>query len=332
MRAALTEVEESAVVSALAEGWGFEAESAEYAAVGAGSYHWLVTAADGQRGFVTVDDLDGKLWLGDAREPVFQGLKQAFDTARALRDHGLPFVVAPMPTSDAETLRRIGARHTVALFPFVDGAPGRYGDSTAGERAAVFHLLAQLHASTAAAKPTAPSVGVGIPGRRRLDAALQELDRPWSGGPLSEPARRALAPQAPVIAELLGLADRLAAEVDGDWVVTHGEPHPANVLRTAEGYVLVDWDTVSLAPPERDLWMVVGAETAVEAEAYTRATGREIDPVAVDLFTLTWDLKDLAEYLHLLRLPHRRNEDTTQALGFVGRCASIRERWTAHLD
>ena len=41
------------------------------------------------------------------------------------------------------------------------------------------------------------------------------------------------------------------------WVVTHGEPHPVNVMQTDAGRVLIDWDTVAIAPPERDLWMVI---------------------------------------------------------------------------
>jgi spectinomycin phosphotransferase len=48
---------------------------------------------------------------------------------------------------------------------------------------------------------------------------------------------------------------REAAE-SGPVVVTHGEPHPGNILRAAGGLYLIDWDTVGLALPERDLWMV----------------------------------------------------------------------------
>ncbi len=59
--------------------------------------------------------------------------------------------------------------------------------------------------------------------------------------------------------------------------------------------MLVDWDTVALAPPERDLWMVV--ESAEDAAIYADATGRQVDDEALQFFRLTWDLKDLAEYL-----------------------------------
>jgi spectinomycin phosphotransferase len=332
MRGLFQGIEESEIAGALHEGWGLDVQSLEYAAVGAGSYHWLVSDRDGTRGFVTVDDLDGKLWLGDTRESVLAGLERAFDTARALADHGLPFVTAPIPTGRGETLQRLGPGHTVALFPLVDGEAGRWGEPCAAERAAVLELLAQLHASTPAVSATATSLGLQLPGRQILEAALRDLEEPWTGGPFSERAREGLARHAPAVVELVALADRFAADIDrrgAPWAITHGEPHPGNVMRTGDGYVLVDWDTVALAPRERDLWMVADGGGA---EAYARATGYEPDAVAVDFFRLTWDLKDLAEYLNVFRSPHSRNEDTERCLEFVQTCGSVRDRWAALLD
>jgi aminoglycoside phosphotransferase (APT) family kinase protein len=43
-----------------------------------------------------------------------------------------------------------------------------------------------------------------------------------------------------------------------DRVITHGEPHPGNLMVTDRGPVLIGWDTVGLARPERDLWWVLG--------------------------------------------------------------------------
>lgn len=324
-----------ALIGSLADGWGFDVEAADYTPVGAGSYHWVVTDLDGTRAFVTVDDLDQKPWLGDTRESAFDGLRAAFDTAVALLDAGLAFVVAPIPTSGGETVRRIGARHTIALLPFVDGQAGRFGYSDQGEWAAVVSILAELHQATPVARSRARSVGLDVPGRGHLESGLQEVDQTWSGGPFSEPARHALADRADDVADLLALADRLSANVESrgsGWVVTHGEPHAANVMRTGESRVLVDWDTVALAPPERDLWMLAG-ETADElAGVYAEATGHRLDQDAVNFFRLTWDLKDLAEYLNVLRSPHRETEDTARAYDGLTSCVSIRDRWAALLD
>jgi spectinomycin phosphotransferase len=328
------EFETSALIGFLADAWGFDVDSADYLAVGAGSYHWVVRDRKGTRAFVTVDELDRKPWLKDKHESVFDGLRRAFDTAAALRESDLGFVVAPIPTNDGETVRRIGQRHTIALFPFVDGRAGRFGHYDTVERAAVAKMLAELHQATPAVASVAGSMGVELPGRRQIEAALQELNQTWLGGPFSEPARQALASHASDVAELLALADRLAADVEGrgsEWVVTHGEPHASNVMRTGESYVLVDWDTVALAPSERDLWMVVG-DDGDEATIYADATGHEIDHVAVDFFRLTWDLKDLATCIDVLRAPHRRSDDTVREYEGLRNCVAIRDQWAALLE
>jgi spectinomycin phosphotransferase len=150
VRAAPDDIESGALVGALADGWNFVVEGVEYSAVGGGSYHWVVTERDGTHRFLTVDDLDQKAWLGDTRPSACEGLRRAFDTALMLRNAGLGFVVAPIPTSRGETLRRVGPRHTIAVFPFVDGQAGRYGHYDAAARSAVVSMLAELHQATPA--------------------------------------------------------------------------------------------------------------------------------------------------------------------------------------
>jgi spectinomycin phosphotransferase len=330
----------SALIGSLADGWGFDVETIDYAAVGFGSYHWVASDSRGTRRFVTVDDLDWKPWLGDTQESVFDGLMRAFGTAVALRDAGLGFVVGPIVTSDGEAVRRIGARRTVALFPFVEGQAGQFGDyGTAEERAAVVTMFARLHEATSAVDSVARRIDHHQPGRRYLESGLREVDRTWSGGPFSEPARQALAEHAADLAELLRLFDRLSRDVAGrsiKWVVTHGEPHAANLIRTNVGRMLVDWDTVALAPPERDLWMLLGdtgddGTAHAAATTYADATGHEPDGVAMDFFRLMWDLGDLAAYTHVLRSPHRESEDTVKAYDGLTKCVAIRDRWAALL-
>jgi spectinomycin phosphotransferase len=314
------EFDVSALVPVLAEDWGFEVAVADYAPVGAGSYHWVLSDPEGKRGFVTVDDLDQKPWFGDTRDAVFDGLRRAFDTAVALRGGGLGFVVAPMLTKQGETTCRIGPRYSIALFPFVDGQAGRSGDyETADERVEVVAMLAELHGATSLVGSVAREIRLDIPGRRNLESALEEVERIWSAGPFSEPGRRDLAAHAANVAALLAVADQLALDVASrstDWVITHGEPHARNVMRTGEGLVLIDWDTVALAPPERDLWMLVSGASD-EASIYADATGHEPDSVAMNFFRLVWDLADLAAYLNVLRSPHHDTEDARRAYDCV---------------
>jgi spectinomycin phosphotransferase len=75
---------------------------------------------------------------------VFDELTRAFDTALALRDGGLDFVVAPIATTTGETARRADPRYTVALFPFVDGRAGRFCEYEPAKREAILDMLAKL--------------------------------------------------------------------------------------------------------------------------------------------------------------------------------------------
>ncbi len=100
--------------------------------------------------------------------------------------------------------------------------------------------------------------------------------------------------------------DQWASEVAaaGETVITHGEPHPGNVIRVGHQIMLVDWDTVGLAPPERDLWMVT-SETGDGLRRYTELAGRPVDAAALELYRLRWALDDICAFVRELRAPHR---------------------------
>ncbi|HEX6788767.1 MAG TPA: phosphotransferase [Gaiellaceae bacterium] len=320
MRAAPDELDVSAVLAALRDDWALAAAEVEYAPVGGGSYHWCVVDEGGRRVFVTVDDLDQKTWLGGTREESFGGLRDAFETAAELAGRGLSFVVAPLRTRGGALLVRLDDRYSLAVFPFVDGDPGAWGGyKTDADRLAVVALVADVHRAPVGAR----SVGLELSGREHLEAALRDLGLPWTGGPHAEPTREAMRAAAPTLVDLLALADRLRAEAEAQGVrsvVTHGEPHSGNIVRTSSGPVLVDWDTVALAPPERDLWMLAG-------DGMEERYGLPVNAAALEYFRLSWDLKDLAEYLNVLRGPHTDNVDTRAWVGFVERFPAIRDDW-----
>ena len=256
----------------------------------------------GGRWFITCDDLDTKPWLGTDRDAVFAGLRAAYGAAIGLRTAGADFVVAPAPTRSGEPTVRVDDRHALAVFPLVAGDPGRWGQAMApDDRLRLLRLLVELHRS----EPT-------------LAAAL---DRRWDGGPLSEACRHLLAGHAEDVAGRLATLDRLASALDGrgsETVITHGEPHPGNLIRTHDGFALVDWDTVAAARPERDLWMLDDSTGEARA-AYQHLSGRALDPLALDAHGLLWALTDVAAFTVRLRSPHQQNSDTEHALSVLRR-------------
>lgn len=315
MRDRPTGVSDRELSAALAGGWQLHVADTRYAPVGAGGYHWVVRDNQERRWFATVDDLDVKRWLGDDRAQVFDGLRAAMDIAFALHSsHGLRFVLAPVMARSGRTVLRLNCKYAVALFPFVDGASAPFGQELSGsDKDRLVDMLAALH-SCAPAALAVHRARIALPRRDDLEAALSELGGPWTAGPFSDQARALLAASVTQIRRLLVAFDALADHVRTlDPVVTHGEPHPANLMRVGSETMLIDWDTVGAAPPERDLWWIVKDSTDVAARRYAEATGRSVDRDALAFYRLRWALDDMSSYAHELRVPHRRTADTERA-------------------
>ncbi len=310
-------VTERLLADSLIRNWSVDVADLTYVSRGFGSYHWAVETGAGRRYFLTVDDLDGKPWLGTNREVTYAGLQAAYDTAVDLRDQcELEFVVAPLQAHDGDNVHRLTARYSLVLFPFIDGQPGEWGDHLgSAEVDELVRILARLHLSTPRVPRRPPTRGLPPAGRAVLEQALGELTDSWSGGPFSEPARRELADHATAVQMWLGAIDGVAAHAEtgtGDLVITHGEPHPGNLIRTHGRLLLIDWDTVAWARPDRDLWMIPGLATA-HADHYRALSGREVDDTTLSLYRLAWAIADLAVFVNVFRSPHVRNVDTEKS-------------------
>jgi spectinomycin phosphotransferase len=308
----------------------------EYLPEGGGAYHWKLSDRSGRVYFVTVDDLDDKDWIGATRPEVLAGLGQALSTATALRDEAaLTFVVAPIapetggpldwrtpaaryPDGGPDTvLRRVDDRYAVSVFPFLAGrsfAFGPYGDRQLREEA--LDLVAALHRATPVVEHRAPAHAPGFGGAADLAAFLAGPDQPWITGPFGEEARGLLAEHTTELARLTAAFGQIVERTTptrAEPVITHGEPHPANLRSSGGQLYLVDWDTVGLGPPERDLSLIMAGDRDLDdgdLDRYRRATGRSVDPDAITLYWLRWYLDDLASAVKLFRNAHRDTADT----------------------
>jgi spectinomycin phosphotransferase len=274
------------VRAGLAHGWGICGVEVSYRPVGFGSHHWGAIDGSGRRWFVTADVAEASL------EPALR-------VAAELGAGGLEFVVAPVMSRAGTATQAVGRRHLLSVYPHVDGESGHFGHHRAADVEAVKALLSRLHGAAAGhAEP--------------LDLDVPQLDdlvkaRGTTGdGPYGERVRALLTARSATIDDLLAEYDRLRGRLPGRdrWRVTHGEPHPGNIMRTAEGLKLVDWDTTRLAPVARDLWQV---EDRPGESAYA-------------FFRLRWRLADIASFAAVLSAPHTDTEDTSAMFGYLGDC------------
>jgi spectinomycin phosphotransferase len=309
-----------ALTTLLSYRWRFSLSHLERLSVGfPGSHHFRVVT-ENTCWFVTVYDLSRDRRLAEDADTTFDALERAFGVAREAHENGLEFILAPEPNSIGEIISRMSVDHAVVVFPFIDGSSNPGGaHASPAERREVLQFLGRLH--EAPLSSTARHDSLAIPHRDCLEDALDSLDRPWSAGPYSEPTRRLLADNQHDLRKLLTRYDTLANYAPTNparWVTTHGEPHGANVHRATDGRLfLVDWDTALIAPPERDLWMVMRADDPEDLAAYGQHRGRyEIEPHLLALYRLWWDLAEIAEYVDRFRRPHNQS-DLTRMRGRV---------------
>ena len=224
----------------------------------------------GAQWFVTASRVTGPTDLAE--------LDATMLTARDLADAGLEFVVAPARAGGGEVVIRAWPDYAVSVFPFVAGVPGQWGDTfSAADRAAMTVMLAALHTASPPATPV-PVRDLNPRSRTHLEMSLRERGRPWRGGPYAEPARALVSEHAAGLGTALAVFDDLIAQLTAAGsqpVLTHGEPHSGNLIRRGADYLLIDWDTAGLAPPERDLWWII-AGAGPEADQYAALTGREV--------------------------------------------------------
>jgi spectinomycin phosphotransferase len=268
------------LAATLKRGWGIAAGELTYVPVGFGTHHYRA----GTRWWVNVDATSrpGKL-------------DKALRAVVALAETGLEFVHAPRPLSTGGCVAAMPGGYAVSVFETIDGQSYDFGEFPDPQlRREVLAALARLHTAKPRVRPEPDNLT--IPHRGTV---LDGLDREWTVGPFGEPARALISQARDHIRDLLHRYDQLVPKVLGDkekWVVTHGEPHPGNVMRTGAGVKLIDWDTVRLAPPERDLWMIAPEEGA--------------NPEAIDLYRRWWTLSEICGYAATLRAPHAEDANT----------------------
>ena len=312
---------EAALAAALRRWWGVTVASAGYRPVGWGSHHWAVTDAAGSRWFVTADELENKRM--SEHEPLgtaLRRLRAALAAATDLRASGARFVVAPVRAGGGEPIVRVNDTFGLAVYPFIDGQSFDWGEfSSDRHRLGVLRLVTAVHTAPAAASRHAMADDFAVPHLDALEAAFDPARDVAGAGPYALRAslliRRNAAPIRDLLARYDGLVSQARARPDRA-VLTHGEIHPGNTMLTAEGWVLIDWDTALVAPPERDLWRLDPGDGSV-FDAYARATGVTPLPDLLDLYRLRWDIADIAVDAGRFRRPHAGTPEDDKAWGFL---------------
>ena len=127
---------------------------------------------------------------------------------------------------------------------------------------------------------------------------------PWDG-PLGLAARLVLLEHLSQVVGWVKEHTFLAQRADpSTYVVTHGEPGVHNQWRARGRTSLIDWESLRLAPRERDLATLVHAGVATDG-----------DPGMIRLFDLEWRLSEIWSFARWLQGAHEGDADDRSARG-----------------
>ncbi|MBL0746236.1 phosphotransferase family protein [Nocardioides baculatus] len=277
------DVTDDEVLGLVHQHWEPRADAVEHLPVGWGAHHWRVDVAGEPTLFLTLDP--------DLPRHTLASLEAAYSSAASL---DLDFVWPSRPGSSGAYVVALGSRKA-SVTGWLEGS--RPTESVAE----LPSLLAELHAAPRPAGARTWSTEV----EPRLGDLLRDLlQQEWSG-PLGPAARELVGEHLVQIGTWAREHARLLALADpSTYVVTHGEPHVRNQWLAQGRTWLIDWESLVLAPRERDLATLVHE-------------GRDVahDREMVRLFDLEWRLGEIWSFARWLQGPHVGDADDRTALG-----------------
>lgn len=224
---------------------------------------------------------------------------------RLLHDQGVRHIIPPLPARDGRFWAMLD-NVTVILYPFIDGDDGYTVRLTAAHWVALGAAVRQMHDTS-----LPPALAARMP-RETYGPRWRDTVRTLLATRLAPPYVDALAAEAAayltdkqpqieaLVEETEALAARLLAQPPPA-VLSHADLHAGNVLITPDGRLfIVDWDTMLLAPRERDLMVPGGAQgygrpPAEEETLFYRGYGTlSVNPEAIRYYRGARILEDIA--------------------------------------
>lgn len=276
------DVDDEAVLEAVRRHWHPGIDEVEHLPVGWGAHHWRAQVAGEPVLFVTLDPPTDR--------HTAESIEGAYAAAAAL---GLDFVWPPVARLDGPFTLPLGER-TLSATRWLDG------ERPSTPTPELSDLLAALHGAPVPAAAPLWTAEVDPRLAERLDDLL---DRSWDS-PLGAAAKALLAEHGGRVADWVEEHAALLKSADpSTYVVTHGEPGVHNQWRAQGRTWLIDWESLRVAPRERDLAALVLAGAPTDG-----------DPGMVRLFDLEWRLSEVWSFARWLQGPHVGDADDRTAL------------------
>ena len=244
-----------------------------------------------------------------------------------LGTQGISQIIAPIATYDGRIWASLD-RFAVTLSPFVNGRDGFSVELSDEQWVELGRALKRIHHAELPyeIEDYLRNETFSNYWRDQVRAYQQMLTGTFSD-PISAQLAELMRHRRAVVDELLCRSGQLADEMrsrSSAFVLCHADLHGGNILIDSQGRLfIVDWDTVILAPKERDL-MFIGAgigkgwDDPRGSERFYQGYGEtDIDPVGIAYYRYERIVEDVSAYCQEILDSERGEADRLQALNYL---------------
>lgn len=246
---------------------------------------------------------------------------------KLLHDQGVSQIIAPLSTQSQQLWASLGD-FKLTVSPFVEGQSGFEVDLSDRHWIEFGRALKGIHTAVVPQALTGRiQQEIYSPQWREIVKRFQErVEETTFADPVAAELAVFLRVKHHEISELVRRAERLASVLQTrslQFILCHADIHAGNILIDAQNDALyiVDWDTLTFAPKERDLMFIGGGlggggHTAEEeVTLFYQGYGQtEIDPIALAYYRYERIVQDIAAYCEQILLTDEGGEDREEGL------------------
>ncbi|MCK6576949.1 MAG: aminoglycoside phosphotransferase family protein [Anaerolineae bacterium] len=285
---------------------------------------FLPLGADRNTAVYRADAASGARYFVKLRRGAFDETSVLVPTR--LHKQGVTAIIAPIPTTAGRLYADLG-EFRVILSPFIDGRDGWQVDLSDRQWTEFGRALRSIHA---AALPAEVLMQIG---RERYASEWRDQVRRFLvraaaesfADPVSAELAALLRGRHAEIARLIACAEALGSALSRralPFILCHADIHVGNLLIAPEGTVyMVDWDTLMLAPRERDLMFIGGGLNGAKSDAdremrcfYEGYGAVQIDTAALAYYRCERIVQDVAAYCEQILLTAGDSADRPEGL------------------
>lgn len=286
---------------------------------------FLPLGADQNTAVYRAVTIDSQSYFVKLRRGAFDEMGVVVPTL--LHSQGIASIIAPLTTRSRQLWAKLDT-FNVMLYPYIEGRNGYEVVLSQQQWSALGQALKAMHTA-----PLPPDVTTRIQ-RETYSAhwrdSVKQFQAQAAATTFADPVAAQLASllnaHRAEVNHLVNRAEQLAAVLHAqtsEFVLCHADIHAGNILVDIDGTLyIVDWDTLILAPKERDLMFFGGGQgwagglTAAQEEAlFYRGYGQTVvDPVALVYYRFERIVQDIAAYCEQILLTDGGGEDRQNGL------------------